>query len=178
MKRLIQSYSGNVVRFIPAIVFLLWARLGPGEADARWGTAYEIGGAIAVVHAAWMLRANLRSAIPFGVDLYLIIGGALSLGWPRMNQVWGAELGAASVLGCVLVVQLLALAAGWLDPELAPDRARTLARQMIGATIVATGVAIALRHNALVGGALPIIGLVVVQAALRKRAAEPAKAVQ
>lgn len=171
MKRWISAYTSNAARFLPAIVFLLYARLGPGDGDARWGTAYEIGGALALLHIVWLVRGDQRSPIPLGVDLYLIIGGALSLALPSLNQVWGAELGAASVLGCVLALELIVLAAGWLDRDLPPAQARTLALQVIAATVIATGVAIALRHNNLLGAALPIIGLVVVQAALRRRIA-------
>jgi len=172
MKSYLDGYTSNAARFIPAIVFLLYARLGPGTADARWGTAYEIGGALAVLHAARLVHGNQRSAIALGVDLYLIIGGALALAWPSLNRGWGTQLGAAAVLGCVLVVQLAVRSAGWLDAELAPDPARTLARQMVVATVIATGVAVALRDRPLLGGALPVLGLVVTQSALRTRAAQ------
>src|SRR5437868_2401492 len=122
----LKAYLSYASMFVPAIAFLLYARFGPGG-DSRWGLAYAIGGVLAVLHALWLLRANRRYAIPLGVDLYLIVGGALSLAGSSANLVWGAELGAAAVLGCVLAVSVVGLACsrqGFIDAEgLEPGRA-------------------------------------------------------
>src|SRR3954465_2687364 len=93
----LKAYLSNASMFLPTIAFLLYARLGPGDADSRWSTAYVIGGGLAVLHAPWLLRANKRYAIPLGVDLYLLVGGALSVFSSNANSVWGKQLGAASV---------------------------------------------------------------------------------
>jgi hypothetical protein len=170
----LNAYLSNAAMFVPAIAFLLYVRLGPGELDARWGTAYELGGGLAVLHALWLVRTRRRFAIPLGVDLYLIVGGALALWSTNANSVWGAQLGAASVLGCVLVTSAVGLMIsrhGFIDPEgLEPARARGVAVAMLAATAVALGVAVIARHDPLLGGVLPILGLVVVQGVLRKRA--------
>lgn len=169
-----EVYLSNASKFLPAIVFLLYARLGPGDADSRWATAYAIGGGLAVLHAFWLFRTNRRYAIPLGVDLYLIVGGALLLFSSHANSVWGEKLGAASVLGCILVVSTVGLVLsrnGFNDTEgLDPRRALALTIAMLAATVVALGIAVALRHSPLFGGVLPILGLVVTQSVLRKRA--------
>jgi len=50
------------------------------------------------------------------------------------------------------------------------ERAHSLAIAMLVATAVALGIAMAWRHNPLLGGVLPILGLVITQFILRKRA--------
>jgi hypothetical protein len=175
--RWITAYLSHAVMFVPAIAFLLYVRLGPGTLDARWATAYELGGGLAVVHALWLVRTRQRLAIPLGVDLYLLIGGGLALATSDANRVWGAQLGAASLLACVFVVSAIGLACtptGFVDAAgLEPARARAMARAMLAATVVALVIAAIARHHLVLGGVVPILGLVVVQRVLRTRAGSP-----
>ncbi|WP_394843534.1 hypothetical protein LZC95_41610 [Pendulispora brunnea] len=158
-----KSYFTHASFFAPAIVFLLYARLAAG--DEGWDTAYMFGGGLALVHGIWLLSKHRDHAIAMGVDLYLLIGGILALVYPQAILLWGAKLGAAAALGCVLAVSLAAAA-------ISPPRSvheRKLAMLMVGATAAAAVFALLAHDIPFVGNVLPVIGLVLVQGALRKR---------
>ncbi|HET9623983.1 MAG TPA: hypothetical protein VFP84_21575 [Kofleriaceae bacterium] len=173
----LRGYLGNAATFLPAIAFMLYVRLGPGALDARWAAAYELGGALAIAHAIWLWRTRQRFAIALGIDLYLAIGGALAVASSSANTVWGAELGAAAALACVLAVSLVGVLvspAGFNDvADLEPAPARRLARAMLVATAAALALAAAFRHRMIAGGVVPIVGLVIASRVLRARARSP-----
>ncbi|MBU9426029.1 permease [Burkholderia gladioli] len=170
------DYLMHASNFLPAIVFLFYGRFGPGTADLRWTTAFVIGGALAVFHGAWLLRRAQRNSIAIGVDLYLLIGGALALASPRGSELWGEQLGPAAMLVCVLVVGIVHTAwsaGGFVD--IAPaDRARvrSLSLVMLAVTVTALAVSVAMRHSPLWGGVVPLVALVVVRGRLRRQLAQ------
>jgi hypothetical protein len=168
-----KAYLSNAAMFLPAIVFLLYARLGPGSGGERWDTAYVVGGIFAVLHAIWLLRGEARHGIALGVDLYLVVGGILAMVSPDASRTWGEELGAASVLICVLVVGIIGMVAApqqfFGDTNIEPARARKLGALMLALTAVALAVAVLMRHNPIVGGVLPIVLLVIARGTIKKR---------
>ncbi|PMS38418.1 hypothetical protein B0G57_10222 [Trinickia symbiotica] len=173
-----RAYLRNAAMFLPAIVFLLYARLGPGEGGARWDTAYVIGGALAIGHAIWLLRGQVKHGIALGVDLYLVVGGVLSLISSDASRTWGEELGAASVLICVLVVGIAGMIVApqqfFGDVQVDPAKARTMCMVMIVITAAALALAVLMRHSAVIGGVLPIVALVIARGMLKKRVLDTA----
>jgi len=160
-----KSYLAHASLFAPAIVFLLYARLAPGDEGARWNAAYVIGGGLALIHGIWLLAKHRDHAIALGVDLYLLIGGVLALVVPEAIELWGAKLGAAAALGCVFAVTLVGFA-------LSPPRSvheRKFALLMVGTTAIAAVFALVAHDVPFVGNVLPVLGLVYAQGALRKR---------
>jgi hypothetical protein len=168
-----KAYLSNVALFVPAIAFLLYARLAGGGADARWHTAYLVGGGLAVVHVMWLMSRETKHAIALGVDLYLIIGAALALASPTASTAWGVDGGAASLIACVLVVSIagLLLAPRQLCGATGVDegRARAMCATMVAVTIAALAIAVPLRHDPLLGGVLPIVALVIARASVERR---------
>ncbi|KVE25766.1 permease [Burkholderia singularis] len=170
------DYLLHASNFLPAIVFLFYGRLGPGQPDERWTHAFLIGGVLALAHGAWLLRRAERNSIAIGVDLFLVIGALLALVSPAGSRLWGEELGPAAMLVCVLAVGVALTAwsaGGFVDGACAEhQRVRALSFVMIVATVVALGVSIAMRHSPLWGGVVPLIALVVVRGRLRRQLAQ------
>jgi peptidoglycan/LPS O-acetylase OafA/YrhL len=168
------DYLLHASNFLPAIVFLFYGRLGPGQPHERWTQAFLIGGVLAVLHGAWLLRRQERNSIALGVDLYLLIGGLLALASATASRLWGEELGPAAVLVCVLVVGILQTAwnsGGFIDCDEADrQRIRSLSIVMIAVTLVALAVSILMRHSPVWGGVVPLFALVLVRGRLRRQA--------
>jgi hypothetical protein len=172
-KKWSKAYLSNVALFAPAIAFLLYARLAPGSAQVRWHIAYLLGGVLAVVHGIWLMSRETKHGIALGVDLYLMIGAALALASPAASAAWGEGGGAASLLACVLAVGIAGLlfaprqlcGAAGVDET----RARAMCATMVAVTIAALAVAVPLRHEPLLGGVLPIVGLMLARAGVERR---------
>ncbi|KKB64961.1 permease [Robbsia andropogonis] len=170
----VTNYLSHLSNFLPAIVFLFYGRLGPGEPDERWTHAFLIGGVLAVLHGLWLLRRHKGNSIALGVDLYLVIGGVLAFTSAAASRLWGEELGPAAVLVCVLVVGILQTVwnnGGFIDCAAADrERTRFLSMVMIAVTLVALAVSILMRHSPILGGVVPLFALVLVRGRLRRQA--------
>ncbi|EMN1931961.1 permease [Burkholderia ambifaria] len=171
----ITDYLLHASNFLPAIVFLFYGRLGPGQPGERWTHAFLIGGVLALVHGAWLMRRAQRNSIALGVDLFLVIGAVLAIVSPAGSRLWGEELGPAAMLVCVLVVGIVHTAwsaGGFVDGTAADQaRVRSLSFVMLAVTAVALAVSITMRHSPLWGGVVPLIALVIVRGRLRRQLA-------
>lgn len=175
MPELILAYLRNAALFAPAIAFMLFMRALPGGGDAHWRHAALAGALLALPHTAWLLRRRPLHGTALGLNAYLIVSAALPFVSADAARDWGAALGSAAMLGSVLAAHALGLAvapeafSGAADPALA----RARCRKMTVYSGIALAAAFPHRHDPLLGGALPVVALILLHKRLRRGALAP-----
>jgi hypothetical protein len=167
MPNVIVCYLRNAMLFLPAIGFILYWRIVPGDGDAPWYHAALIGALLALPHSVWLLRQRPLHGTGMGLNLYLVICAVLPLVSSEASLYWGKDLGSAAMILCVLTIHVLGLAFAPEQFSGKPDQVLSLefCKKMVVYSVIALAISIPYRHNPFYGGVLPIVAL----ALLRKR---------
>ncbi|WP_343726878.1 hypothetical protein [Burkholderia seminalis] len=154
----ITGYLLHASNPLPANVSLFYGRLRPEQPDLLGTHAFLIGGMLALVHGAWLIRRAKRNSIAIGIDLFFAIDAVLALMSPAGSRLWSEELGLAAPPIRVLVVRIMRTAwsdGGFVDGTFVDRaRARSLSLVLLAVTAV-TAVALAVSIN---DAAQPAVG--------------------
>lgn len=85
----ITGYLLHASNPLPANVSLFYGRLRPEQPDLLGTHAFLIGGMLALVHGAWLIRRAKRNSIAIGIDLFFAIDAVLALMSPAGSRLWG-----------------------------------------------------------------------------------------
>jgi hypothetical protein len=171
MNNVIVRYLRNAMPFLPAIGFMLYLRLVPGDSDAHWYHAALAGALLALPHSVWLLRQRPLHGTAMGLSGYLVICAVLPLVSSEASLYWGKDLGSAAMILCVLAVHVLGLVfapeqfSGEPDPTLSLE----FCRKMVVYSVIALAISIPYRHNPFYGGVLPIVALALLRKRLERR---------
>jgi len=158
--------------FLALAVFAAYAFGAGPPSDARWIAAFKLGGALAAIELAVLLRrADPANRLILGANLWLMLGGAAAL----LQQWWWLQayqrVGEAGLFVCMLLVgavATLASPAGFVAQAGDPRRVLRASWVLILCVTAALGCALAFRGDVKLAAVAPVITLSWVGRALRR----------